>query len=246
MDLTAYFIKQSIVICTGTQKEVASRVKNNFEHQKMSDDVTRSKKLRTFKIESGVVRTLSKAIIRENWLNWFHSIVPYFFTAAFRGLQHSLIQQETTMADESNDRKGQSRFSLWTALTGFSIVVLADIASTTKDESSRTQAQKWALTVASISLSLGALGMLGHAFIRDRFASTPVEGGLVSGHVWRYPRLVSYLWTISHDCFSWDIICSDYFMSRLLGGWSSKHDEPQKQRCCPFRLYQQWTSSHLR
>lgn len=90
------------------------------------------------------------------------------------------------MADARTDQREQptSRFSLWTALTGFSVVVLADIASTTKDEPDRSQAQRWAMAVSCISLSLGALAVLAHVIVRDRFVATPIEGGLVCRSAW--------------------------------------------------------------
>jgi hypothetical protein len=73
------------------------------------------------------------------------------------------------------------RFQLWTALTCFSLVNLishhAELADNAGD---RNTADRWVLSVSSISLMMGFLACVSHLIWKDAFSGSKIEGMFVS------------------------------------------------------------------
>jgi hypothetical protein len=76
----------------------------------------------------------------------------------------------------------KERHSMWFGVAAFSTIAL--VAMTTdipdgQDLGDQTKEFKWSVSAASVVVGLSALAWFAH-FTKDRFAGTPVEGGLVS------------------------------------------------------------------
>jgi hypothetical protein len=82
----------------------------------------------------------------------------------------------TTMTD----RDKKTRQSQWFAVAAFSTVALVALCSNfegkIKDEDMRV---KWAVSAISLALIFSALAVFAHILLKEKFANTAMEGGLV-------------------------------------------------------------------
>ena len=86
-------------------------------------------------------------------------------------------QATTTTTMTAQDKK--TRHSQWFAVAAFSTIALVAMTYDLGKIKNQGMRVKWSVSAISLVLVFSALAFFAHIFLREKFANTAVEGGLV-------------------------------------------------------------------